>query len=430
MTRLKQYVGVDEPPVIEVRHLTKEYRLGAMENLRSTAKRLLGRPVEERQRFKALDDVSFSVRRGEVVGIIGHNGAGKSTLLKHLCQISTPTSGSVQVRGRVAPLIEVGAGLVGDMTGRENIYLNASILGLSRAEIEAKISDIVSFAELEDFIDTPVKRFSSGMQVRLGFSIATAVDCDVLLVDEVLAVGDLAFQQKCLDRISEFIQGRERTVLIVGHNIRQLQRICDRMIMLDHGKILIDDLQSIVAARYFDEGVKKSNPISRGDTSGIVPQESSGDVEVLGFSAVEIQDEGDAKGALFNRKIAFELRFRCSRLLKRPEFIVGLQTSDFIHVVAIGNAWQTDRPSFSPGEHTVRASMHELPVRAGVYGLRLAILNDYRQIIWQAMDVSSIALHPKHDISANLPAASLIDVHSTWEYCVSVRCARDKVGSI
>ena len=148
MTRLKQYVGVDEPPVIEVRHLTKEYRLGAMENLRSTAKRLLGRPVEERQRFKALDDVSFSVRRGEVVGIIGHNGAGKSTLLKHLCQISTPTSGSVQVRGRVAPLIEVGAGLVGDMTGRENIYLNASILGLSRAEIEAKISDIVSFAEV------------------------------------------------------------------------------------------------------------------------------------------------------------------------------------------------------------------------------------------------------------------------------------------
>jgi lipopolysaccharide transport system ATP-binding protein len=158
-------------PIIEVNHVTKEYQLGQLQSMKTTAlnqwRRLTGQPIEERAPFKALDDVNFSIETGEVVGIIGHNGAGKSTLLKLLANISKPSSGSIQVKGKVAPLIEVGAGLVGDLTGRENIYLNGAILGIAKAEIKRKFDDIVAFAELEEFIDTPIKCYSSGMQERL-----------------------------------------------------------------------------------------------------------------------------------------------------------------------------------------------------------------------------------------------------------------------
>ena len=172
-----------------------------------------------------------------MVGIIGHNGAGKSTLLKMLARISTPTSGSVKVNGRISPLIEVGAGFVPDFTGRENVYLNASILGMKKKEIDRKFDEIVDFAEMAEFIDTPVKRYSSGMQVKLAFAVATSVESEILIVDEVLAVGDLAFQRKCIDRMDTLIRRDGRTVLVVSHNIRQIERLCSRALLLDHGRL-------------------------------------------------------------------------------------------------------------------------------------------------------------------------------------------------
>lgn len=242
-------------PVIEVSHLTKEYRLGAIQGLKQTllnaAVRLTGKEVPDRPQFKALDDVSFSVDQGEVLGIIGHNGAGKSTLLKMLAKISTPSSGSVKVHGRIAPLIEVGAGFVPDFTGRENVYLNGAILGMSRHEIDRKFDEIVDFAEMEAFIDTPVKRYSSGMQVKLAFSVATSVESEILIVDEVLAVGDLAFQRKCFDRMEELINQQGRTVLIVSHNIRQIERLCRRTLLLDHGKLNADGTPSVVCDEFY-----------------------------------------------------------------------------------------------------------------------------------------------------------------------------------
>ena len=188
-------------PIIEVNHLTKEYQLGHItslkENVFNTFRRLGRKPIQQRENFKALDDVNFTIEQGEVVGIIGHNGAGKSTLLKHLANISKPTKGKVIVRGSVAPLIEVGAGVNPELTGRENIFLNGAILGIPKKIIQQKLDEIIDFSELEQFIDTPVKRYSSGMTVKLGFSIATSMDADILIIDEVLAVGDLAFQRKC-----------------------------------------------------------------------------------------------------------------------------------------------------------------------------------------------------------------------------------------
>src|ERR1043166_2043748 len=225
--------------IIEVDHVTKEFQLGQLQGLKLGLQRLMARMngtvLPARQKFKALDDVDFSVDEGEVVGIIGSNGAGKSTLLKILSRITVPSQGSVKVRGKVAPLIEVGAGLVGDLTGRENIYLNAAILGMSKKEIARKFDEIVEFSELKDFLDTPIKRYSSGMSVRLGFSIATSVDADILIVDEVLAVGDLAFQRKCFDRMEKIIKRQKKTVLLVSHNVRQVERLCSRVILLDRG---------------------------------------------------------------------------------------------------------------------------------------------------------------------------------------------------
>jgi ABC-type polysaccharide/polyol phosphate transport system ATPase subunit len=230
---------------ISVVHVTKEFRLGQATTVRQTLAhalaRLQGRDGSSPTRFKALDDVDFSVKQGEVLGIIGTNGAGKSTLLKLLARISEPTSGRLTVQGKIAPLIEVGAGLIADLSGRENVYLNGIILGMSYAQIKKKFDEIVGFAELEEFIDTPIKRYSSGMAVRLGFSIATCVDADILIVDEVLAVGDLAFQRKCFDRMEDMIKRQGKTVLLVSHNTRQIERLCTRVILMDHGRIVADD---------------------------------------------------------------------------------------------------------------------------------------------------------------------------------------------
>src|SRR5467141_1326859 len=186
--------------------------------------------------FWALRHVSFEVQQGEVVGIIGRNGAGKSTLLKILSRITDPTEGRVRIRGRVASLLEVGTGFHPELTGRENIYLNGAILGMSRAEIRAKFDEIVSFAEVEKFLDTPVKRYSSGMYVRLAFAVAAHLEPEILIVDEVLAVGDSQFQKKCLGKMSD-VAGGGRTVLFVSHNIGAVRKLCSRTILLDSGKV-------------------------------------------------------------------------------------------------------------------------------------------------------------------------------------------------
>ena len=186
--------------------------------------------------FIALNHVSFDVQKGDILGFIGFNGAGKSTLLKILAGVLTPTTGSVTVKGTIAPLIEVGAGFDPELTARENIYLNGAILGYSKAFIEQKFDSIIEFAELKDFVNVPVKNFSSGMYARLGFSIATAVQPDILIVDEVLSVGDFRFQQKCEERIRKMIE-EGVTILLVSHDMGMIERLCNKVLWLDHGKM-------------------------------------------------------------------------------------------------------------------------------------------------------------------------------------------------
>src|SRR5262245_55841976 len=195
--------------------------------------------LTRREDFWALKDVSFEVRRGEALGIIGHNGAGKSTILKLLSRITTPSAGEIMINGRLSALIEVGSGFHPELTGRENIYLNGSILGMLRREITEKLDRIVEFAELRQFIDTPVKRYSSGMYVRLGFSIAAHLNPDILLLDEVLAVGDASFQQKCIERVME-LRERGTTIVFISHDLRAVQKLCSRVILLRKGQIEAD----------------------------------------------------------------------------------------------------------------------------------------------------------------------------------------------
>ena len=255
-------------PAIRVENLSKQYRLGSRakesyRTLRETITNTITAPfrnlarsfqqrahgADEPDTIWALKDVSFEVQPGEVVGIIGRNGAGKSTLLKILSRITEPTTGRVELRGRVGSLLEVGTGFHPELTGRENIYLNGAILGMTRSEIDRKFDEIVAFAEIEKFLDTPVKRYSSGMYVRLAFAVAAHLEPEILIVDEVLAVGDAEFQKKCLGKMKDV--GRDgRTVLFVSHNMAAIQSLCLRGLILENGWIVGDSPAASAVAQY------------------------------------------------------------------------------------------------------------------------------------------------------------------------------------
>jgi len=233
-------------PIIEIKNISKKYRIIHQQDryltLRDTLNNIIKRPFaflrgNIKEEFWALKNINFTIERGETIGIIGPNGAGKSTLLKILSRVTFPTSGEIKMRGRAASLLEVGTGFHQELTGRENIFLSGAILGMKKREVEFKFNDIVKFAEVEKFIDTPVKRYSSGMFVRLAFSVAAHMEPDILIIDEVLAVGDENFQKKCLNKMDEATKKYNRTILFVSHNMKTVQDLCKRCILMENGKI-------------------------------------------------------------------------------------------------------------------------------------------------------------------------------------------------
>jgi lipopolysaccharide transport system ATP-binding protein len=259
--------------IVRVENLGKKYRIRHQRPERYTALRdviaeragRLFRPRSDNpsdppaiEDFWALQDVSFEIRRGEVLGIIGRNGAGKSTLLKLLSRITEPTVGRIELDGRVASLLEVGTGFHPELSGRENIYLNGAILGMSRVEIQRKFDEIVAFAEVEKFLDTPVKRYSSGMYVRLAFSVAAHLETDILLVDEVLAVGDQEFQKKCLGKMHDVAARQGRTILLVSHNLAAVGEMAQRALLLDGGRIAVDGTVTDAVSTYLSKGQKEA----------------------------------------------------------------------------------------------------------------------------------------------------------------------------
>ena len=364
------------PPVIEVDHLCKQFRIGRNLSLRQTVAsglaRLRNPSATDRTRFSALTDVTFSVAPGEVLGIIGHNGAGKSTLLKMLARISEPSSGRIRVSGRIAPLIEVGAGLVGELTGRENIFLNGTILGMKRADIARKLDEIVAFAELEQFIDTPLKRYSSGMQVRLGFAIATAVDAEVLIVDEVLAVGDIAFQRKCYDRMLDLIYRQERTILFVSHNVKEIERLSDRVLLLDHGRVAAIGDPQTVCNEYFEQTHRKILEQGGTEDRHSTHVQSSGEVVL---QKIELLDEDGcvADSAVYGRPCFFRIGLRVTQPIERPEIEFGIHTLEALRLATCTSMPSLSLPRLDPGEHSILCGLQRMPFLPGVYGVRLHI---------------------------------------------------------
>jgi lipopolysaccharide transport system ATP-binding protein len=290
--------------MIEARGLSKRYRLGQFGagSLREEAERLFRRDAQPpASEFWALTDVSFDVAPGEAVGVIGRNGAGKSTLLKLLSRVTEPTAGEVRLRGRAASLLEVGAGFHPELSGRENIYLNGAVLGMTRAEIRRKFDEIVAFAEVERFLETPVKRYSSGMYVRLAFAVAAHLEPEILIVDEVLAVGDAEFQKKCLGKMKSVSSDEGRTVLFVSHNMTAINSLCTRAMLLDGGKLTTVGTPDAVVRAYLA-------PMRHGDRSRL--REWGADCapgdERVRLRRVELASEADI-GADIERTAPFEV---------------------------------------------------------------------------------------------------------------------------
>ncbi len=362
-------------PAIAAQGLSKRYYLNQSVGLglRRTIARIQGAPLPERPEFWALKDIGFEVRRGESVGLIGPNGSGKSTLFKILAKITRQTEGRLRVNGRLSALIEVGAGFHPELSGRENIYLNGAILGMSRHEIDRKFDAIVAFAELEQFIDTPVKRYSSGMYVRLGFSIAAHLDPDILLIDEILAVGDFSFQRKCFERVREF-RSQDRTFFLVSHNMLHIENVCDRVLYLKNGHLVADGPPSEVIALYLNQQDAQSQQRLQDGGHSRITTPILSDPERLSVSRVRTYDaQGrETDTLMFGEPLEIEVEYRATKPLIRPKIEIG--------VFGMGNFLAETNTITDPseievleGEGRVRCRIDPVLLTPGPYHLDLFV---------------------------------------------------------
>ena len=377
---------------IRLENLSKRYRIGQREPyraLRDVLPQLIAAPFRLLRRNSqseirnpksdyiwALKDVSFEVKQGEVVGIIGRNGAGKTTLLKILSRITEPTEGYAEVRGRVGSLLEVGTGFHPELTGRENVYLNGAILGMKKAEIQRKFDEIVAFAEVEKFIDTPVKYYSSGMYVRLAFAVAAHLEPEILLVDEVLAVGDMNYQRKCIKKIQQ-LAGEERAILFVSHNMSTVNLVAKRAIFLDLGTIREDGPASEVITAYLDflNEQKMIDASGREKIISINRLKSATPCKILD---VELVDREGKVTQTFNQNDTLRIRihYQAFSPIENPYFGVTLWTDDGIRICTIDSRFYTKIDfGILEGKGTVECIIPELPLLPRTYLVRVRIFD-------------------------------------------------------
>lgn len=329
-----------EELAIKIEHVSKEYRLGtigggtlrgdlqswwARKHGKEDPNSLIGtqQNAKSGDRFLALNDINIEVKKGEAVGIIGHNGAGKSTLLKLLSRVTAPSDGKISINGRIASMLEVGTGFHPELTGRENVYMNGAILGMTRAEIDKKFDEIVEFAEMKQFIDTPVKRYSSGMYVKLAFAVAAHLDSEIMVMDEVLAVGDMKFQQKCLGRMGDAANYEGRTVLYVSHNMNTIRQLCTRCIVLDHGRVIFDGDTETAIGIYMD---KNSDMQLVNDCTGL---RASKDIDLrLQIEKVIFPDKTEAPVYEGAEKVHFQIVYSAKSETENVSFRIVLQSPD------------------------------------------------------------------------------------------------------
>ncbi|MEM4725080.1 MAG: ABC transporter ATP-binding protein [Candidatus Hadarchaeum sp.] len=416
--------------VIHVERLSKKYRIGNLqtrhETLREAVTNVLRRSLRDSRRpvqsapsveetIWALKDVAFDVKQGEIIGIIGPNGAGKSTLLKILARITEPTEGLALIKGRVSSLLEVGTGFHPELTGRENIYLNGAILGMRRYEIERKLDEIVAFAEIEKFLDTPVKRYSSGMYVRLAFAVAAHLEPEIMLVDEVLAVGDAHFQRKCLGRM-ESVSREGRTILFVSHNMAAIRHLCQRGLVLFSGEISFDGPSYDAVEHY----LSKLTPDAQIRSEGLVFENGAqDDNHLFRIVRVEVLDgKGTIKKSLATGEyVRFRIVWHSSEVVERGGVEIGIYTLEGIPVIqyATRPIMSTD-VQFRVGHNQIDCEFPQFPLAAGQYRLKVALTRPMVELLTET-DFGIIEVAPRDVFQSGNPllaSRALVAVPHRW----------------
>jgi lipopolysaccharide transport system ATP-binding protein len=414
-------------PAIVVENLSKAYRIGQraasggrdyrtfrdamIDAAKAPFRRLrqLGRDdTTGDDTFWALKDVSFEVQPGEVVGIIGRNGAGKSTLLKILSRITEPTGGRATLRGRVASLLEVGTGFHAELTGRENIYLNGAILGMKKAEIASKFDEIVAFSEIDTFLDTPVKKYSSGMYVRLAFAVAAYLEPEILVVDEVLAVGDTEFQKKCLGKMQEVAHGHGRTVLFVSHNMGAVRRLCSRAVVLTKGAVLIDAATETAVEQYNAGLAQEAGPVSSEGPHVLYsnPNDDAGDFAV---TKVEVLDSAGRPLPMISTwdRVIFRISYRARRNLAGASVVIEIMSADGEPLLLLSTQPDGTLPlAFHIGAQSVECEIDSIPFAAGVYTVGIGLAVPRVEYLWQRRDLAKFTVHERDVYGSGLSPTS------------------------
>jgi len=367
---------------------------------------------QEREEFWALRSVSFEVQRGETVGLIGANGTGKSTVLKLISRIVEPTSGEIEVTGRVGALLELGAGFHPDLTGGENIYLNASIQGLSRDDVRGKFDQIVDFAELQRFIDVPVKHYSSGMYVRLGFAVAVHTEPEILLVDEVLGVGDAAFQRKCLDRI-QGLQRQGVTIVFVSHNADAVRSLCKRAIWLKDGHIEDDGVTESVVTRYLAHSWAAEASTHLVGALDDSQRWGSGRVRL---NKVRLLNGSDQEQHLFQsgEQLTVEIGYQATERIKRPVFGMAIYRSDGVHVTGPNTQFAGVDIPWIEGDGRMLYTIPALPLLEGRYQISLSVHDEKDSEIYDFHD----RLYSFRVLPSSGERYGLMTMNGVWQWAV------------
>lgn len=434
-------------PIIKVHNLGKKYRIGSkvdpkgLDNFRDIILNTVKAPFRNLRRLRkltnfedgndgaandiiwALKGVSFEINKGEVVGIIGRNGSGKSTLLKILSRITEPTEGFAEIRGRVASLLEVGTGFHRDLTGRENIYLNGSILGMKKWEIDAKFDEIVAFSEIEKFIDTPVKHYSSGMYVRLAFAVAAHLEPEILLVDEVLAVGDAAFQKKCLGKMGD-VAKEGKTVIFVSHNMGAISQLCKKGLVLEKGEIkLFSNTQD--AIQIYNHSVLAKGNNDSNWPSHILFRIKDIDHNDFAITQIEILDKnGKPKGIVSTwDDVVFRIQYHCKRYIERGSVVLELCTFEGYKLFLLSTQPDGTLPlHFEVGSHAVECIVEKFPFASGEYIIGAGLAIPQVEWLWHKTELGRLTVMPRDVYDSGLAptaARALIAVGHFWR---KVKC--------
>lgn len=370
---------------IEFKNVSKKFKKGEKFNslrdsipalFRSSIRKKLKKAEEERE-FLAVNNVSFNIKQGEVVGVMGPNGAGKSTILKLLSRIIVPNEGEIKIQGRLSALIEITAGFHPELTGRENIYLNGTILGMSKKEIAKRFDEIVEFSGIEEFIDTPVKRYSSGMYSRLGFSVASHMDPDILLVDEVLSVGDIAFQAKCSRRMRELLKSGT-TIILVSHQLALIKSLCKRAILLQQGEVLKDGNVDEVIPHYQNIVLEKEEADFRKSLSSSGHKVKLNEKSLVSISDVAIKNElGQTKDDFFaGESINLYVNYRSCEKIKNPTFFIEIVRSDGVSCCASSNRDGGNIIDSIEGSGSIKIDLGRINLASGIYMAKISIWDE------------------------------------------------------